>query len=204
MNWKAILSTLVLGAALSGPCAVQAAGDQMNDPENLIDFSESSKVRWQVVNDGVMGGVSRSTIKPTDHRTGLFFGELSLENNGGFASVRALIDPRDLSAFNGLEIRVRGDGRTYQLRLRTDGQYDGVAYRREFDTTPDEWTVVRLPFTGFEPTFRGRLVAGAPPLDLKRIAQVAFMLADKRAGEFQLEIEHVRPWKNPVAEPDGE
>ncbi len=166
----------------------------MSDPENLIDFSESSKVRWQVVNDGVMGGVSRSSIQPSDHRTGLFTGNLSLENNGGFASVRALLGPQDLSAFAGLEIRVRGDGRTYQLRLRTDGGFDGIAYRCAYETSANEWTVIRFPFTEFEPTFRGRMVPEAPPLDLKRISQVAFMLADKRAGEFVLEIEYVRPW----------
>lgn len=176
----------------------------MNHPQNIIDFHDSTGVRWQVVNDGVMGGVSRGGIERSDRETGLFSGRLSLENNGGFASVRALIGPHDLSRFAGLEIRVRGDGRKYQLRLRTDGGFDGVAYRCEFETTADEWTVIRFPFADFRPTFRGRPVPEAPPLDTKRITQVAFMLADKRAGDFLLEIDFVRPWISTAADTEGE
>jgi len=167
---------------------------------NILDFSDADRSEWHVVNDGVMGGVSQSEIRRTDHGTGVFSGVLSLENNGGFASVRAAVGPRDLSACKGLEVRVRGDGRTYQLRLRTDDRFDGVAYRAHFETRAGEWITVRIPFGQFLPAFRGRTLVDAPPLDRSRIHQVAFMLADKKPGPFALEIDFLRAWESPTVD----
>lgn len=143
--------------------------------------------RWVVVNDGVMGGVSTGRLRVLDDGTSVFSGRLSLENNGGFASVRCVLDAMDLRGYAGIRIRVRGDGRRYQLRLRTDDAMDGVAYRAEFDTLEDEWTTVEVPFSAFEPSFRGRILDG-PPLDLESVAQIGILLADKQPGPFWLEI----------------
>ena len=166
----------------------------MSSPKRLIDFSDADRSEWYVINDGVMGGVSRSEVRRTDHGTGVFAGVLSLENNGGFASVRAVVGQCDLSAYTGLEIRVRGDGRTYQLRLRMDDRIDGIAYRVHFETRDREWITTRIPFDQFLPTFRGRTLIDAPQLDVGRIHQLAFMLADRKPGPFSLEIDYVRSW----------
>lgn len=160
--------------------------------QSLIDFSDADRSEWYVVNDGVMGGISESAIRKTPSETAVFSGDLSLENNGGFASVRAAVGTRDLSAHSGLQIRVRGDGRTYQLRLRSNDGFDGIAYRSFFDTREGEWLEITLPFSEFVPTFRGRTLSDQPPLDRSRIQQVAFMLADKNPGTFSLEIDYVR------------
>lgn len=140
---------------------------------------------WQAINDGVMGGVSRGRMTAT--ADGLRFeGELSLENNGGFASVRRLVED-DFSAASGVRLRIKGDGRTYQFRLRLDGRFDGVAWRAEFPGS-DDWQTIDLPFHEFEPVFRGRLVPDAGPVTPADIRQVGFMLADKTPGPFALEI----------------
>jgi monofunctional biosynthetic peptidoglycan transglycosylase len=140
---------------------------------------------WQAINDGVMGGVSSGRMVAADQ--GLRFeGELSLENNGGFASVRRPVDA-DLSASTGVRLRLRGDGRTYQFRLRLDGRWDGIAWRAEFPTT-GEWQTVELSFDRFTPVFRGRRVPDAGPVVPADIRQVGFMLADKTPGPFALEI----------------
>lgn len=173
----------------------------MNKPVILVDFSDADRSEWYVVNDGVMGGLSRSDIQRTDHDTGLFTGTLSLENNGGFASVRAVVGPHDLSNYAGLQIRVRGDGRTYQLRLRSDDRFDGIAYRALFETGDGEWTTIQIPFDQCLPTFRGRIVADARPLDVSRIHQLSFLLADKKAGTFSLEIDFVRAWEPVSSDP---
>ena len=140
---------------------------------------------WQAVNDGVMGGVSVGRMVATE-RSLRFEGELSLENNGGFASVRRAID-LDLSRAGAVRLRLRGDGRRYQFRLRLDDRWDGIAWRAEFRTN-GEWQTIELPFDDFEPVFRGRRVPDAGPLEPARIRQVGFMLADRTAGAFALDI----------------
>lgn len=166
----------------------------MNNPNDLVDFGVSEHFEWYEINDTVMGGVSQSGIRPTDRGTAVFAGELSLDNNGGFASVRTLAGRHDLSSSAGFEIRMRGDGRTYQLRVRTDDRFDGIAYRVDLETTDGEWTTVRIRFDEFLPTFRGRVPSGAPPLDTTSIRQIGLMLADKRPGPFSLQIDWIRVW----------
>jgi monofunctional biosynthetic peptidoglycan transglycosylase len=160
--------------------------------KTLIQFTEPGDVRWSIVNDGVMGGRSHSDIALADEGVALFSGTVSLENNGGFASVRARFPSLDLSEFAGVMIRVRGDGRRYQLRLQTDGSFDNLAYRAEFDTRDGEWMEIFLPFDVFEPTFRGYVPRGAPSLDVRRIGQMGLLIGDKRAGPFSLEIAWVK------------
>jgi monofunctional biosynthetic peptidoglycan transglycosylase len=143
---------------------------------------------WRAINDGVMGGVSVGRMVAADK--GLRFeGDLSLENNGGFASVRRPVDA-DLSASTGVRLRLRGDERTYQFRLRLDTRRDGVAWRAEFPTT-GEWQTVELAFDEFTPVFRGRRVPEAGPAVPADIRQIGFMLADKTPGPFVLEIEAI-------------
>lgn len=185
----------ILGLAAIAPgLPAPAVGETMNISGNLFDFGTDDRTEWIVVNDGVMGGRSRSALQPTEQETGIFAGVLSLENRGGFASVRATMDTHDLSAHDGLEIRVRGDGRPYHLRLRTDDRYDGIAYRTVFETREGEWLIVRRSFTEFQPTYRGRTPRDATPLDPAQIRQVGFLLADKQPGDFSLEIDFVRVW----------
>jgi monofunctional biosynthetic peptidoglycan transglycosylase len=157
----------------------------------LVDFSAGAEA-WRPINDGVMGGLSRSRLRTTPEGTAVFEGEVSLENNGGFASVRAALGRMDLSEYAGLAARVRGDGRAYQIRLRTNDRFDGIAYRARVTPAAGAWQVVKVPFSAFEPTFRGRRPAGAPPLAKGRICQLGFLVGDKQAGPFRLEIAWVR------------
>jgi monofunctional biosynthetic peptidoglycan transglycosylase len=166
----------------------------MTTHRSLVTFAPSEDVSWSVIDDVVMGGVSRSRMHRTERNTGLFEGELSLENNGGFASVRADLGRLDLSGFTGLVLRVRGDGRTYQVRLRTDDRFDGIAYRARFATRDDAWQTHRIAFDAFTPTFRGRNLSDVPPLDRRRIHQLGFMPADRSPGPFSLEIDFVDAW----------
>ena len=143
---------------------------------------------WRITNDGVMGGLSASRVH-TSQRALEFEGELSRENNGGFASVRgALAAP--LKPFRGVRLTVTGDGRRYQLRLRSDDDPRGIAWRAEFDTGPEPKRITLTP-GAFEPVFRGRPVAGAPPLESVAVRHIGFMLAGGEAGPFRLAVEDV-------------
>jgi len=158
----------------------------------LFRFPTDVPEEWLVVNDGVMGGLSRSEFAASADGHATFRGEMSLENNGGFASVRGYLPDGIPPGAQALEIRVRGDGRTYQLRLRMGERFDGVAYASEFETEADAWQTVRLPLAGFAPTYRGRRPRNAPPLDLEVVRQLGLMIADKREGAFRLDVEWIR------------
>jgi monofunctional biosynthetic peptidoglycan transglycosylase len=130
----------------------------------------------------------------TAAQTGVFQGTVSLENYGGFASVRT--DPTDfgLTGRRGLSLRIKGDGKSYQLRLRTDRGFDGVAYASSFDTVEGEWTTVNLDFRGCSPTYRGRAVPDAPALEPGRIRQISLFIGDKQEGPFRLEIDSIKAY----------
>ena len=160
-----------------------AAGDQI-----LFDFQTATNTAaWQVVNDDVMGGVSTSSIRLTNGAA-VFQGEVSLENNGGFASVRSLPAPHDVAGCDTFVIRVRGDGRRYQFTARTDRRFDSAIYQSVFPTKKGEWEEHRLPMKDFVPTFRGRVLSSQPPLDPARVKSVGFLIADRQDGPFRLEI----------------
>ena len=170
-----------------------------SDTLAVFDFTNDADAAiWDSVDDVVMGGVSRSAFRLVGGGIGVFEGVLSLEHGGGFASVRSQPAQFDLSAYDGLEIRVRGDGKRYRLRLRTDAYPDGVAYQVGFETQADTWQSERFLFQHFRPTFRGRTVPDAPPLDASHIASFGWMIADKQAGAFRLEIDSVRAYVDGV------
>ena len=162
----------------------------------LIDFTDTEEIpRWIAINDNVMGGISQSRIELSPTATAIFSGQLSLENNGGFTSIRRRSDNYNLDACTGVMLKVKGDGRTYQFRVKTDEQYDGIAYRTLFATDTHQWQTLTLPFTGFSASFRGKPVPGAPVLHPEQIRQIGFLLADKQPGSFCLEIAWIKSFQ---------
>jgi len=152
-----------------------------------IDFQDTEEAgRWRAINDGVMGGVSQGGLH-VEEGLGVFAGRLSLDHGGGFASVRRDRGDPALGEAHGMRLRVRGDGRTYQLRLRSDRLPDGAAYRARFATS-GEWQTIDLPWGDFEAVFRGRRLEEAPPLAPDEICQLGLLIADRREGTFRLEI----------------
>ena len=152
---------------------------------------------WQAVNDGVMGGVSDGRFRITERQTLEFYGTLSLENNGGFASVRSR--PRTLGLQTGdtLVARVRGDGREYQLNLYTADRMMAFSYRAPVKTRTGEWLEVRIPLDAFEATSFGRVVRGAGPVDPRSVTAVGFLLAEKSPGPFLLEVAWIKVLRGP-------
>ena len=158
----------------------------------VFDFQTATNAAtWQIVNDGVMGGVSRSGFRLTNG-VAVFGGELSLENNGGFASVRSLPARLDLVGCDAFIIRVRGDGRRYKFTAHTDRGFDSAIYQNAFTTKKGKWEEHRLPLKQFLATFRGRVLDGEPPLDPARITSVGFLISDEQEGPFQLEVAWIK------------
>ncbi len=156
---------------------------------DLVRFdSPASVAGWFAVGDAVMGGVSSSRLRHDPAGHAIFEGEVSLARNGGFASVRSRPAELGVAGAAAYLIEVRGDGKRYKLNLRTDDAFDGMNYQAGFDAPADAWTRVRLPLGAFRPTWRGRLVDGAPPLDPARVRQLGLAIADRQAGTFRLAI----------------
>ncbi|PQQ21813.1 uncharacterized protein Pyn_19851 [Prunus yedoensis var. nudiflora] len=148
----------------------------------LFGFEDNNyrELAWGALDDVVMGGVSESTfqIDPNGGEnggpTGIFKGVVSTANNGGFTSIRTknLSTAEDLSAYDGLELRLKGDGRRYKLIVRTSRDWDTVGYTTGFDTVGDQWQTVRVPFSSLKPIFRARTVSDAPPFDPSNIVSL--------------------------------
>ncbi|KAK9714525.1 hypothetical protein RND81_06G101000 [Saponaria officinalis] len=138
---------------------------------------------WGALDDVVMGGVSQSTfvIDPKGGEeggpTGIFRGNVSTANNGGFTSTRTknFSSPEDLSAYDGLELRLKGDGHRYKLIVRTSSDWDTVGYTASFDTVEGQWQLIKLPFSSLRPIFRARTVPDAPPFDATNINSLQLM-----------------------------
>src|SRR5664279_6128413 len=154
----------------------------------LIHFFDtpSSTQDWHPIDDGVMGGVSFSQLRFDSNGYAVFKGEVSLQNNGGFASVRTsslrLGGPGTLA----YSLTAWGDGRTYKLNLRTEAGFGGANYQASFTPTAEQWSHIVLPVAEFLPTFRGRFVQGAPSLRPELVTQVGLMVSDKQTGPFRL------------------
>ncbi|RLB66098.1 MAG: CIA30 family protein [Deltaproteobacteria bacterium] len=158
--------------------------------ENMIlDFTETPVVStWEAIDDRIMGGCSQSRPEYVD-KVGLrFSGTVSLENNGGFASIRSNSSIYNLGKYSGLKLRLRGDGKTYKLSLRTDLFFDGVSYQAAFTTQQDVWQEISLPFEDFTATHHGIKLTTVAPLDTSKVESFGLFIADKQEGPFQLEI----------------
>ena len=109
----------------------------MVDPSNNIGID-----KWGIVNDGVMGGISQSNIYLNEVNNIIFSGNVSLENNGGFASIRRGFDGTQLEESSAFLLRVKGDGNIYKFRLTMKGSY--ANYSADFKTTKDQWMNLSL------------------------------------------------------------
>ena len=181
LKTSACLGTLAL-AALFTQSPLSAA------EKTVASFESDEPLKsWTSVNDGVMGGISKGGFKRSEQGTLLFTGDLSLENNGGFASIRMKPSALGLSGMSALVVKARGDGRTYWVDLRVTNQMNASSYRAYLPTTAGEWQETRIPFADFKLQAFGRELP-VKPLSVAAVTSVGFTLADKKAGPFALEI----------------
>ncbi|XVF25611.1 hypothetical protein REPUB_Repub13aG0226900 [Reevesia pubescens] len=185
----------------------------------LFGFQDQSskELIWGSLDDVVMGGISESMFQidrtggESGKPTGIFKGIVSTANNGGFTSIRTrnFSTPEDLSAYDGLELRLRGDGRRYKLIVRTSTDWDTVGYTASFDTIEGQWQSIRLPFSSLRPIFRARTVSDAPPFDPSNVVSLQLMFSKFEydgklnptfvEGHFELPLSSVRAYiKEPI------
>ncbi len=157
---------------------------------SIFEFNTAS-TNWFVRNDAVMGGISSSRFS-IGNGTLKFSGRIRLENDGGFAGIRSYPTPSNLSAFKGISLRVRGDGKRYAIQLVTSSA-SRVTYRAVFATTAGKWREVYVPFTAFRPTRSGNLLRG-PALNTGTIERYGLTVGNGRAENFSCEVDWIRTY----------
>lgn len=161
----------------------------MTNSSVIFDFkNDSDMTQWQVVNDDVMGGVSKSTFYLNQSGHGVFEGNVSLENNGGFAMVMYAFDQKDIRNYSKAIIKLKGDGKKYQFRIKTNSG-DYYSYITQFDTTGD-WQVIEIELTDLYPSFRGRIL-DKPNYPKIKAEQIAFLISNKKEEQFKLELDSI-------------
>lgn len=157
----------------------------------LFDLSSSSSTaNWRIVNDGVMGGRSSSNVKIAKQGEMLFSGNLSLANNGGFASTRSREKNLRLRSGDIIVLQVMGDGRKYTFNAYVPRRRMAFSFRSEFQTKKDEWTEVRIPIDKMVATSFGRVVRGMS-INPAEVNSIGIMLGDKKPGPFELSIRSI-------------
>ena len=197
IKYRSFISILILSSATALIAQEEKPPQSKEKTTNmLIDFTDKKAGhQMNVVNDGVMGGLSQGIIEMTQNDSLLFKGNISLQNNGGFSSFRIGGKLWDLSAWKGVEILVKGDGRTYGLRATTDETFlrSSVSFTADFKTVKDEWVKLQIPFSKMKASWRGRKLDRN--FDPAQIKGLGIILADKTAGEFAIEIQSISAWK---------
>ena len=146
--------------------------------------------KWMIVNDYVMGGISTATFDINISKNGLFKGEVSLENNGGFASVRHHFETMDISSkgYSKIQLRIKGDGKAYQFRIKATAA-QRFSYIGKFETS-GAWQTISIPFSTMYPAFRGKPLE-QPNYSGKELTEIAFLIGNKRQESFELEIDSI-------------
>ena len=173
-----------------------------NPTDPLCTMTPSEEAMWRSVNDAVMGGLSSSQFKITEAQDshtltyiGFFKGVVTDENNGGFASVASPIEQTEQeksTSYTGIQLHCRGDGKEYQIRLRTTYNNVVTRYKFEFGPVNQEWETIIAPFNQFIATHRGKEIIDAPTITSQSIDEVGLLISKRQLGEFCLQIRDIQ------------
>ena len=155
----------------------------------IYDFNKNSDIQsWIIVDDVVMGGRSSGSFQLSPDGFGVFEGHISLENNGGFSSVRYQFDRINVAEHEKVIIRLKGDGKNYQFRIKDDsGKY--YSYISTFSTS-GKWEEVEIKLNQMSPSFRGRKL-DQPDFSHDHIEEIAILIGNKQTEKFKLLIDKI-------------
>ncbi len=157
--------------------------------QTIVNFKENASIKnWYVVDDVVMGGRSSGTFGLSKEGYGKFSGEISLENNGGFSSVRYALETLNVRPESKIRIHLKGDGNSYQFRVK-DKRRQYYSYITQFETTGD-WQSIEITLADLYPTFRGREL-DIPNFNHNTIEELRFLIGNKKPQKFQLLLESI-------------
>ena len=179
------MKNLILNIILLISISMHSQSIDLLNPEKNIGLDN-----WNIVNDDVMGGISTSYLSVSDEKNLIFNGNLSLENNGGFASSRLGLKKNILKGVKFFIIRIKGDGNSYKLRLSQDNRR--ASYSANFESVNNEWVEINIPIEDFIATWRGYTYTDYPSIQTDRIISLGLQISDKQEGKFKLEIDYIK------------
>jgi NADH dehydrogenase [ubiquinone] 1 alpha subcomplex assembly factor 1 len=155
----------------------------------IYDFNKNSSPRdWRIIDDGVMGGLSQGKFFIDSAGNGVFAGEVSLENNGGFSSVRYQFEKISVTKESKVRIRLKGDGKNYQFRIK-DKATSYYSYITNFKTSGD-WETIEIKLSELYPSFRGQTL-NLPNFDSDSFEEIVFLIGNKKNESFQLVLDKI-------------
>jgi len=170
---------------------IMLASQQSGKNDVLLNASiMKTENKWRIVNDGVMGGLSSSNAFVDDDKI-IFSGNVSLENNGGFASLTSPVKNYNFEKHNGIEIKIKGDGKRYSISMKETTYFSGYFYTSTFETKKDEWVTVKIPFDQFKLYYFGKETKSNKEIPLNNIKEISLLIGDKQQGKFKAEVEYL-------------
>ncbi len=155
----------------------------------IFDFTAISDIKnWRIVDDGVMGGKSNGTFALNKEGHGVFSGVISLENNGGFSSVRYNFEEVSVSENSKICMRLKGDGKEYQFRVKHNSN-ERYSYILSFETS-GEWETIEIELKDLYPSFRGRKL-DMPNFSEESIEELVFLFGNKKEESFKLLLDTI-------------
>ena len=158
-------------------------------PTVIFDLNKKSNVKdWVILVDGVMGGRSSGTFELNDDGFGVFEGSISLENNGGFSSLRYKFPKTATKEFTKMVVKLKGDGKNYQFRIKANSG-DYYSYIATFSTS-GEWEEIEIPLKDMYPGYRGRKL-DQPNFASDYMEEIMFLIGNKKEESFKLLLDNI-------------
>lgn len=188
---KSILLSLTTLFLVSSFTFFEKGKDEVTPGKILYDFQDMKQRRsWFPLNDNVMGGVSTGTFHFTKENTLKFSGTVSLQNKGGFASIRSKTESLNLKEASKFKLRVKGDGRSYYFNISSSNFVADPGFQAAFSTKKGQWQEVDLALEEFSPAFGSR--SSLKDLKMENINIMGLIISDKKAGAFELEVDWIK------------
>jgi Complex I intermediate-associated protein 30 (CIA30). len=135
-----------------------------------------------------MGGVSNGSIRLDKSGNGLYRGYISLDNYGGFSSIRLRQKESNVDRYEYLVIGLYGDNKYYQFRVKSK-YYDRHVYGYKF-FAKDEWQEIKIPLSSMRPQFRGRGLR-MDNFNSTSIVEFGILIGNKVEENFSLLIDYI-------------
>ncbi len=195
MNTKLSILFFATIASLSSLSFIMERSDTFETApaRTLYNFQDVKEQRsWFPLHDNVMGGVSTGTFKFTKNHTLIFSGKVSLENHGGFASIRSKTDVMNLEGVKKFKLRIKGDGKFYHFNISSSNFIADPGFQAQFKTKKDTWQEVTLNLEDFSPAFGSTY--SKDHLKMSEIKLMGVVISDKQAGKFKIEVDWIKAY----------